>query len=115
MQIVDAQRIVDRSVVRDRRVVERGAVLRYIQRDPSVALRDPLENVGEALREDVPSELGVRRARVGNTNGTLDRHRRIELRDAALVVVDAEEVEGLAKEIEIRERDLRPGLAEHLF
>src|SRR5205814_7945228 len=45
----DAERIVDSAIDRLRRIVKRGAVLGDVKRDATIALRHPLERIGESV------------------------------------------------------------------
>ena len=100
-EIVDAQRIVDLAVQRSRRIVEGRAVLGDVQRHRAVALAKPDQDVGQPRRIHLPIGLGVRRARLPHAGGALDQLVRIVLGHAALVVVDADEVDRRADVVEV--------------
>ena len=105
-QVVDAQRIVDAAVARRRRIVEGGAVLGDVERRCRRSAPSPRRAM--SVRPggiDLPAGLGVGRAAAAARGAARSgQASRIVPRDAARVVVDAEEVDRLADERRSRRR-----------
>src|SRR5581483_3824958 len=112
-EVIHAEWILDDSEGH-RRIVEGSAVLRDVDRDVSVSIAGPRENVGEPLREDFPIDGGIDRAfAILNADRPLDDHVRIEFCDAALVVIDADEIDRLPDHREVSLRKIWPRFAVH--
>src|SRR5690606_30522220 len=111
-QVGDALRVVHAALRRHGRVGERGAVLGDVDRYAAVALADPSQRVQQPLRVDLPAHLGVGRVRLAHAGDARRRRGRIVPGDAARVVVDAEEVDGLPDGIELGRGDVGPRVAE---
>ena len=80
---------------RNRRVVERGAVLGDVQSAARRSVRAPSEEYRSGPAEALPSRSRCRWRRVAHLRGSADQDRWVVPRDAPRVVVDAEEVDPL--------------------
>src|SRR5439155_17196591 len=86
----DTERIVDSAIDRLRRIVKRGAVLGDVKRDATIALRHPLERLGESVGVYFPAGLRVRVPRLVDASHAQRPRRRVASRHAASVVVHAD-------------------------
>ena len=114
LEVVHAERILERVSFHRRRIVERGPVLRDVERNVAVALPHPQQGVGQSRRIDLPMRLRVRVALLPDRTRPHGRRRGIVFRDAPRVVVDAEKVDLLADRFDLRRGEFGPGLAEDL-
>src|SRR4029077_15088481 len=106
---------VGEGVAFDHRRIEEGrAVLGDVDRRIAIAILDPDQGVGERGGADLPAGLRVRGARLRLWPRLQEPGVRIEARDAARVIVDAEEVDGLPDERGVVGWPPRTRLAEHL-
>ena len=114
-QVVNAQRVIHHISHSRWWIVEGRAILCHVQRKVAIPLFDPYEDIGEPFRIQLPVERRANGIRLRYMAGALDHLMRIVSRHCALVIVDAEEVDGLADLVEVGGREPRPCLAEHLL
>src|ERR1043165_1510584 len=113
-QVVDAERILDQVADRRRRVVERRAVFGDVERHRAVAVAEPQQQTRQRGRVHLPIRLRVNRLRLAHERGALDPLLRIVRRHAALVIVDADEVDRRGDDVEVSLGEPRPCVAEKI-
>ena len=94
-EVVDAERIPHAAVRGDRRIEKGGAILRDVHARVAVPLLDRHEQIDEASRKYLPAGFGVRRLLLAHGCCEHGPLRRIEARDIARVIVDADEIDRL--------------------
>ena len=111
-QIVDAQRVFERVAFDRRRIVERRAVLGDVHGRIAVAIPDPGERVASGPAQILPSRFRCTSHLCRTGHGAQRPRARIVPRHVARVVVDAEEIDRLADQLEIFGRPVGPCFAE---
>src|SRR5207253_7709370 len=91
-----------------------GAVLGDVKRDATIALRHPLQRIGESVGVYFPAGLRVRVPRLVDASRAHWPRRRVASRHATSVVVHADEIDRLLAVLELRGLMIGPRVAEHV-
>src|SRR5947207_2766068 len=113
-EVFDAKRIFDTAVDRLRRVVKRGAILGDVDRQLTVTLGNPEQNLGKGLGKNFPVRLGLKRVGLRNVFRVQRKMIGMMPLDLARVIVDPQKIDRLLDLSHVVIRPVRPRLAEDL-